>query len=127
MLAANRFWLYPSPDQTQRLAVQFGHGRWVWNDALALAQQSYRDTGKGLTFRAMSDRLPTLKTKMEWLGSADSQVLQQALQNLAAAFDNFFHKRSRYPRFRRKRERQSIRYPQRVKIDGKRAYLLKVG
>lgn len=127
MLTASRFRLYPTPDQMQRLAVQFGHARWVWNDALALTQQTYRDTGKGLTFRAMSDRLPGLKKEIEWLGEADSQVLQQALQNLAAAFDNFFHKRARYPRFKRKHERQSIQYPQRVKIEGKRAYLPKVG
>ncbi len=126
MLAASWFRLCPTPDQTQRLAVQFGHARWVWNDALVLVQQSCCDTGKGLTFRAMSDRLPTLKKKMEWLGDADSQVLQQALQNVAASFDNFFHKRSRYRCFRRKPEWQSIQYPQRVKSEGKRAYLQKL-
>ena len=127
MLTASRFRLYPTPDQMHRLAVQFGHARWVWNDALALTQKTYRETGKGLGYHALATRLPTLKKQIEWLAEADSQVLQQALQNLAAAFDNFFQKRARYPRFKKKAHRQSIQYPQRVKIEGKRAYLPKVG
>ena len=127
MLTASRFRLYPTPDQMQRLAVQFGLSRWVWNDALALTQRTYRDTGKGLTYHALATRLPGLKKEIEWLGDADSQVLQQALQNLARAYENFFAKRGKYPRFKSKHGRQSIQYPQRVKIDGKRAYLPKVG
>lgn len=127
MLTASRFRLYPTNDQMQRLAVQFGHARWVWNEALALTQQTYRATGKGLTYHTLATRLPGLKQKLEWLREADSQVLQQSLQNLAAAFDNFFQKRARYPRFKSKHERQSIQYPQRVRIEGKRAYLPKVG
>ena len=83
MLAASRFRLYPTPDQMHRLAVQFGHARWVWNDALALTQKTYRETGKGLGYHALATRLPTLKKQIEWLAEADSQVLQQALQNLA--------------------------------------------
>jgi len=49
------------------------------------------------------------------------------LQNLAAAFDNFFQQRAAYPSFKLRYGRQSIQYPQRVKLDGKRVYLPKVG
>jgi putative transposase len=127
MLTATRIRLYPTPEQQQRLAVQFGCARWVWNDALALTQQTYRETGKGLSYHALAVRLPKLKQEFEWLKDADSQVLQQSLQNLALAFDGFFGKRAKYPRFKAKHARQSIQYPQRVKLDGNRIYLPKVG
>src|SRR3954454_14296630 len=46
--------------------------------------------------------------------------LQQSLQNLACAFDGFFARRAKYPRFKSKHGRQSIQCPQRVKLDGNR-------
>jgi putative transposase len=95
----------------------------VFNNALEFSQATYRKTGKGLTYHSLAVRLPKLKKEYEWLRDADSQVLQHSLQNLAAAFDNFFQKRARYPRFKSRHDRQSIQYPQRVKINGNRVYL----
>jgi putative transposase len=71
--------------------------------------------------------LPAWKAERAWLQDADSQVLQQVVRNLDRAFQNFFAKRARYPRFKRKHGRQSIQYPQRVKLAGARVYLPKVG
>jgi len=127
MFNATRIRLYPTETQAQKLAVQFGCARWVWNNALALSQETYQATGKGLNYHTLALRLPKLKIEYEWLKDADSQALQQSLQNLARDFDNFFAKRGRYPRFKSKHGSQSFQYPQRVKIDGKRIYLPKVG
>jgi putative transposase len=82
MLNATRIRLYPNAEQQQKLAVQFGCARWVWNNALALTQQTYRETGKGLSYHALAVRLPKLKQEFDWLADAHSQVLQQSLQNL---------------------------------------------
>ena len=127
MLNATRIRLYPTKQQAQALAVQFGCARWVWNEAFAKSQELYRETGKGLNYHAMAVRLPKLKQEFEWLKDADSQAIQQSLQNLARAFENFFAKRGRYPRFKSKHGRQSVQYPQRVKLDGSKIYLPKVG
>ena len=127
MLNAIRIRLYPNAEQQRKLAVQFGCARWVWNNALALTQQTYRETGKGLSYHVLAVRLPKLKQEFDWLADAHSQVLQQSLQNLACAFDGFFARRARYPRFKSKHGRQSIQYPQSVKLDGNRVYLPKVG
>lgn len=127
MLNATRIRLYPTDQQMQALAVQFGCARWVWNNALALTGELYRTTGKGLNYRAMAIRLPKLKQEFEWLSDADSQVLQQSLQNLSRAFENFFAKRGNYPRLKSKHGRQSAQYPQRVKIEDARIHLPKVG
>ena len=108
MFDATRIRLYPTDEQAHSLAVQFGCARWAWNNALALTGDLYRTTGKGLNYHAMAIRLPKLKQEFEWLGDADSQALQQSLQNLARAFENFFAKRGKYPRFKSKHGRQSI-------------------
>ena len=127
MLNATKIRIYPNKQQAQSLAVQFGHARWAYNNALATTQELYRATGKGLNYHAMAIRLPKLKREFEWLKEADAQALQQSIQNLARAFENFFAKRGKYPRFKSKHDRQSIQYPQRVKINGSRIYLPKVG
>ncbi len=127
MFNATRIRLYPNEMQAQKLSVQFGCARWVWNNALALSQEQYRETGKGLNYHALAVRLPKLKQEHEWLKDADSQVLQQSLQNLARAFDSFFAKRGKYPRFKSKHGRQSCAWPQRIKIEGGKIYLPKVG
>ena len=54
-------------------------------------------------------------------------VLQQKLKDLDRASVNFFAGRAGYPKFKSKRDKQSIRYPQRFKINGSRIYLPKVG
>jgi putative transposase len=75
--------------------------------------------------------LTTLKQEAahSWLRVAASQVLQQKLIDLERAFVNFWAGRARYPRFKSKHHKQSIRYPQGIKIDSdsRRTYLPKVG
>lgn len=120
MLGATKIRLYPTTAQRDALARQFGCARWVFNWGLDLSRQTYLETGKGLTYYALAARLPKLKQEHEWLREADSQALQQALQNLAAAYEAFFKGRTRYPRFRFKHGRQSFAYPQRAKIAERR-------
>ena len=126
---AFRYRLYPTAEQEQALAVQFGHGRFIWNWALALRKATYQETGKGIGYYELQRRATALKhqAETEWLKEADSQVLQAKIEDLERAYQNFFAKRARFPRFKSKREGQSIRYPQRFKFDQNFTYLPKVG
>jgi len=45
-----------------------------------------------------------------FLSEVSSVVLQQSLLNLDTAFTNFFEKRAKYPKFKSRRHRQSVRY-----------------
>jgi putative transposase len=133
VLRATKIRIYPTAEQRIALSKQFGCVRWVFNYGLNLSQQTYKATGKGLNYYALATKLPKLKEEYDWLKEADSQALQMALQNLAAAYENFFKGRSRFPRFRSKHGEQSYGYPQRAKISERRAngwgtaYLPKVG
>jgi len=128
---AYKYRIYPNKAQQEALRVQFGHARFVYNHFLALRIETYQQRGKGLGYTETADLLPGMKRdpQYEWLKQADSQVLQQALKDLDRAYQNFFEKRAGFPRYKSKHDRQSIRYPQRVKVDleCKRTYLPKVG
>jgi len=128
---AYKFRLYPNQEQQASLVVQFGHTRFVYNYFLNLRQDHYKLTGEGLYYRETANHLTELKQDPEhdWLKEADSQILQQKLMDLDEAYKNFFEGRAKYPRFKSRKNRQTIRYPQRVKLDleAKRTYLPKVG
>ncbi|MBE9170435.1 transposase [Pleurocapsales cyanobacterium LEGE 06147] len=118
MYKAYKYRIYPTPEQKVLLAQHFGNGRWFWNYALNLCEQTYRETGKGLTRNAIQKLLPELKKEHEWLGLCYSQCLQVVALNLSTAYKNFFEKRGGYPRYKSKKGRQSIQYPQNVKLEG---------
>ncbi|MHC5823223.1 MAG: hypothetical protein ACYT04_47160 [Nostoc sp.] len=50
------------------------------------------------------------------MGLAYSQVLQRVTFNLSSAFVNFFEGRAKFPNFKSKHGKQSIQYPQNVKL-----------
>ncbi len=100
------------------LAQTFGCSRWWWNYALNKSIETYRETGKGLSQSALNALLPALKKDSEtiWLGECYSQVLQATTLNLTTAYKNFFDKRAGFPRFKSKKDKQSVQYPQNVKV-----------
>ena len=126
-LKAFKYRLYPNQEQQEKFAVQFGHSRFVYNNALNVRKEHYKQTGKGLSYSATTKALPGMKKTLEWLTQADSQVLQQKLKDLDRAYINFFQGRAAYPRFESKYDNQSIRYPQRFKFVENRIYLPKAG
>ena len=126
---AFRYRLYPNKEQQAGLAVQFGHARFVYNWALATRNAHYREHGTGIGYYALKRMTTDLKRQPDhvWLKEADSQVLQAKVEDLDRAFANFFNKSARYPRLKKRRGHQSVRWPQRFKFDGDRVYLPKVG
>ena len=110
--------LYPTIEQQVILAQHFGCARWWWNHALNLCIETYQATGKGLSQSALNAFLPKLKKQedTEWLSECYSQVLQATTLNLVTAYRNFFERRGLYPRFKAKKNKQSIQYPQSVKV-----------
>ena len=128
MFTATRIRIYPDEKQAEKLAKAFGCARWYWNDSLHKTQKVYQETGKGLGQYALNARLPDLKKEHRWLAETHSQVLQSVSLNLSRAFVNFFERRAKYPKFKSKRGKQTIQYPQGVKlVEGRKLYLPKIG
>ncbi|MDJ0599571.1 MAG: RNA-guided endonuclease TnpB family protein [Crocosphaera sp.] len=127
MLKVVKLRLYPNREQQQSLEQSFGNCRWLWNYCLNLLNQTYIDTGKGLSGYEVKKLIPQLKKEYEWLSLAYSACLQQVCLNLGVAFNNFFEKRAKYPRFKSKHGRQSIQYPQNVKVFDDYLQIPKIG
>ncbi len=110
--------LYPSQEQQIQLAQTFGCARWWWNYALNKSIETYKETGKGLSRVALNAFLPELKKAEDtmWLSDCYSQVLQATTLNLTTAYKNFFENRAGFPKFKSKYGKQSVQYPQNVKI-----------
>jgi putative transposase len=110
--------LYPSKEQETLLAQTFGCSRWWWNYALNKSIETYKETGKGLGRSALNALLPNLKKAEDtaWLADCYSQVLQATTLNLTTAYKNFFDKRAGFPKFKSKHGKQSVQYPQNVKV-----------
>jgi putative transposase len=125
-----RFRMEPTAAQLPLLVRQAGARRWVWNWGLARLRASYQETKTSLSRQALSAALTALKQHPEtaWLREIDSQLLQQSLRDLHRAFDNFFARRARYPRFKsRKRDQLRFRIPQRVRLEAGAVVIHKVG
>jgi putative transposase len=128
MLTATKIRIYPNKVQAEKLAKAFGCARWYWNNSLAETQKVYMETGKGLGQFQLNARLPQLKSEITWLRETHSQVLQSVSLHLSRAFVNFFERRAKYPQFKHKHRKQSIQYPQGVKIvDDCKVFLPKIG
>jgi putative transposase len=127
MLKVVKVRLYPNPQQQQLLEQSFGNCRWLWNYCLNLMNQTYKETGKGLSGYDVKKLIPQLKKEYDWLGLTYSQCLQQVCLNLGVAFNNFFEKRAKYPNFKSKHGKPSIQYPQNVKVAETYLTLPKIG
>lgn len=103
--------LYPDTKQRVQLARHFGAARWVYNHFLQYKTDQYKETGKSAPYTKLSRELTVLKSKPEyaWLGAVSRQCVCNSLLNLDVSFNNFFNKKSKYPRFKKKRGRQSFR------------------
>lgn len=112
--------IYPTKKPQTQLAQTFGCARWWWNYAMNKSIEADRETGKGLGPSALNALLPDLKKAEEtaWLADCYSQILQATTLtlNLTTAYKNFFDKRAGFPKFKSKHGKQSIQYPQNVKI-----------
>ena len=99
-----RFRMYPNNEQVILINKTFGCCRFIYNHFLSIC----KNNGYKKAFDMIKE-LPSLSNEYEWLKEVDSFSLRCALFNLEDAYKNFFSKRSGYPMFKNKYNRQSYR------------------
>ena len=108
------------PDETQKIKLSryAGSCRYIYNYFLTMKKEQYAQNKKGLTYNTLANMLIALKNAPEtnFLKEIHSQVLQQTLIDLDKAYNNFF-KGSGYPKYKKRGQRDSFRYPQGVKLN----------
>ena len=129
-LQAYKFELMPNGEQCRAMRQYAGCCRVVYNKALAWQNAQYQaDNTFRFSYTKIANLLPQWKTELAWLKDAPSQTLQQALKNLESSFRNFFAKRADFPKFKKKGQSDSFRFPQGFKLEqhNNRLFLPKLG
>lgn len=130
-LQAFKFQLKPSGQQEREMRRFAGACRFVFNRALTLQNENREAGNKYIPYTKMTSWLVEWKNTPEtaWLKDAPAQALQQSLKDLETAYKNFFQKRASFPRFKKKGQKDTFRYPQDVKLnqENSRIFLPKLG
>ena len=127
---AFKFEIMPNGEQLRRMKQFCGCARFVFNRALAWQNERYeQDNNHKFSYTKIANLLPQWKKELTWLKDCHSQVLQQSLKDLESAFKNFFQQRADFPKFKRRGDKDSFRYPQGIKLEqhNSRIYLPKIG
>lgn len=130
-MKAIKFRIYPTLAQRRQLAREFSAKRKVWNWALECRSLSYQVDKTSLNVVALSRLLTQAKASDTFLRSASATALNSTLWDMEAAFQKFFKKQSRYPRFKKFGSVNSVCYQldkrQDVFRDGELLKLPKLG
>lgn len=130
---AFKYELRPDGEQARKMRRFAGSCRFVFNQALARQKANHEAGGKFISYVAMAKELTGWRngTETPWLKDAPVHPLQHALKDLDRAYSNFFAKQAAFPRFKKKGQRDSFRYPDRkqIKLDqaNSRIFLPKLG
>jgi len=99
---AYKFRIYPTEEQKILINKTIGCTRFVYNHFFALWEDTYKTTGKGLSYNKCSAILPSLKKYHPWLEEVDSISLQSSIKSLQDAYNRFFAGQNGKPQFKKK-------------------------
>lgn len=108
--------IYPTQEQYVLLKKTFGASRFVYNHFLKLKGYLYQEFKIKITYNHTSKMLTELKRQKTWLKEVDSVSLVQTLRDLDRAYQNFFSGKGKYPKFKRKDDKNSYRTNSNIKI-----------
>ena len=117
---AFRFRLSPTKEQSEQLLQFAGSCRYIFNHFLAIQKDLYqqRKETNNPEIRFLSyPQTSTLLTQMKreeatnWLTNTPNHSLQQSLMNLDRAFKGWLTKKTGFPKFKKKGQHDSIRFP----------------
>jgi putative transposase len=134
-----RYRIYPNDEQKVKLAQLFGCCRVVWNDGLAycleLRKQGVKKPSNGDLQKQFITQAKLTEERI-WLKEVSNIPLQQSLNDLNQAYDNFFNsckgkrkgKKVNPPKFKSRKNKQSARFRRDgFKIHQHKVYLAKIG
>ena len=110
ILRAIKIRLYPNKTQEQTLNKVLGCYRFVYNQMLALKQNTYNENKTNLGLNELSKYFHRTLLKDEnytWLKEQNTKVMKQAIRQMITAYNNFFKLNCGFPRFKSKKDKQS--------------------
>ena len=135
MLLVHKIELKPNRKQVTYFTKSAGVSRFAYNWALAKWKEKY-SSGEKTSEASLRKELNSIKRKeFPWMLEVTKVAPQQAIKNLGTAFNRFFKKQGKYPRFKKKGIRDSFRADNgpesagldAVPVEGKRIKLPRIG
>lgn len=114
MLKSFKYRIYPTSNQKILIGKHFGANRFLYNLALQTKQTAYISSGTILSCFDLINQLPDLKEECPWLKEINSQSLQASIRNLDNSFTKFFKGQCDFPRFKKKKSKESFIIPQSI-------------
>lgn len=117
---AFRFRLSPNKEQSKQLLQFAGSCRYIFNHFLAIQKDLYQQRKETnnpeirlLSYPQTCALLTQLKREeaTKWLTNTPSHSLQQSLMDLDRAFKGWLTKKTGFPKFKKKGQHDSIRFP----------------
>ena len=133
MLKSIKIRIYPDTVQKEFISKQLGCCRFIYNKLLDYKKTQYEQNKQKISLSQLGKYLTNLKKQDEYLFLNDvySVCLQQSMQDLIKAYDNFFKLNKGYPKFKSKKDtKQTCRFINQIfkkkkKINGNRITLIK--
>lgn len=112
MIKSFKVRLYPTKEQEQLMWKHIGACRYIYNYMLEKQRELYSAGEKHLSHFDMMKLLTPLKNDDEhsWLNEVSCKSLQRTCGDLNEAYQNFFNKRSGYPKFK-SRKKGKCKFP----------------
>lgn len=120
--------LYPNKNQIQLINQTIGNCRWLWNHILNNVIEYKKEHSNYDGYKQLNPK--DLKKEYNWLMIGSSRALQQTQRDLVQAFKNIKRNGNGFPKFKKKKNKNSYREPQvknQIRIENNKIHLLKLG
>lgn len=123
-----KYRILPTKEQEESLLQCGGNTRFLWNYALKINQDYYKETGKFKFYHELAISLPKLKEEYPFLKESFSQSLQMVLRQFDRALKDSFKKEKGFPSFKKKMLlNDSFTCPQKWRLGKGFVFIPKIG
>ena len=127
MILSHKIRIYPNSEQEQFLKKSCGVARFAYNWGLAEWQNQYKNGGKPNRFNLDKQFNSIKKQEFPFVCEVSKCCSQIAFMSLGRAYKNFFDRRAKYPKFKKKGIHDSFGLANDVfHVDGKHIKLAKM-
>lgn len=105
MIKGYKTMIYPTKEQSEKIIKFCNASRYAYNWAIALEEENYKNGKKFISGYELTKRFTQFKKQEgnEWLKEISGRALKVAILNASSAYENFFKKRGKHPKFKSKK------------------------
>lgn len=129
MIKGYKIKLHPNKTQEELFVKSFGLSRFIYNWCLNKQDENYKLGNKYVNRHELKKKAIKLKDEYLWMRELPAKVIHQAVFDSCDAYERFFNKTSKLPKFKSKRNKHQSFWnpPDRIKFTHNKVQLQKIG